>query len=133
MKQKITQRFGCLPSWLHLLPPRNDITTYFRLCDAFLAPSRSEGLPYSVLEAGWLKIPLVLSDIPAHKNLALPCANYFESENAEDFTEKIRQILSSPPSEACLNEQSEKIEREYRLEEWTKTVLNIYRENKLQK
>ena len=126
IREKITQRFGAIPAWLHLLPPRNDIASYFRLCDLFLAPSRSEGLPYSVLEAAWLKVPTVLSDIPAHTALALPCASFFPCGNASALTEKIRQILRSPPSEARLTAQSEAVFREYRLEEWIKTVLNIY-------
>ena len=126
IRQKIERRFGIIPDWLRLLPPRNDIASYFRLCDLFLAPSRSEGLPYSVLEAAWLKVPLVLSDIPAHTALALPCASYFPSGDAAAFIEKIRHILHFPPPEAELTAQSEAVYRVYRLEEWTKTVLNIY-------
>ena len=126
IRQKIERRFGTIPQWLRLLPPRNDIASYFRLCDAFLAPSRSEGLPYSVLEAAWLKVPLVLSDIPAHTALALPCASYFEGGSADDLTEKTRQILRSPPAEEELTAQREAVFQTYRLEEWTKTVLDIY-------
>ena len=126
IRQKIKDRFGTIPEWLRLLPPRNDIASYFRLCDAFLAPSRSEGLPYSVLEAAWLRVPLVLSDIPAHTALALPCATCFTSGSAADLTEKTRQILHSPPDAGALDAQREAVFAAYRLEEWTKTVLNIY-------
>ncbi len=126
IRQKIERRFGTIPSWLRLLPPRNDIASYFRLCDVFLAPSRSEGLPYSVLEAAWLKVPVVLSDIPAHTALALPCARYFACGSADDLTAKIRQSLLSPPSAEALAAQSDAVFRAYRLEEWVKTVLNLY-------
>ena len=126
IRQKIAARFGQIPDWLRLLPPRNDIASYFRLCDAFLAPSRSEGLPYSVLEAAWLRVPVVLSDIPAHTALALPYASIFEAGSANDLTEKTRHILLSPPTEAELTDQSEAVFRAYRLEEWIHTVFNIY-------
>lgn len=126
IRQKIEARFGTIPNWLRLLPPRNDIASYFRLCDAFLAPSRSEGLPYSVLEAAWLKVPTVLSDIPAHTALALPCAQYFSCGSADDLTAKTRLILHSPPPAEELAAQSEAVFRAYRLEEWIQTVFHIY-------
>ncbi len=128
IRQKIEERFGTIPSWLRLLPPRNDIASYFRLCDAFLAPSRSEGLPYSVLEAAWLKVPTVLSDIPAHTALALPCAQYFSCGSADDLTAKTRLILHSPPSAEELAAQSEAVFRAYRLEEWIQTVFQVYKQ-----
>lgn len=125
IRQKILQRFGGMPQWLHILPPRNDIASYYRLCDLFIAPSRSEGMPYSVLEVASLGIPEVLSDIPAHKNLNLKNAVYFESGNAEKLSEAIITALN-PAEKLPLNEQAELIRKSYTLDEWTDRVLHIY-------
>ncbi len=128
IREKISKRFGGIPQWLHILPPRNDIASYYRLCDLFIAPSRSEGMPYSVLEVTSLAMPAVLSDIPAHKNLALKNAVYFESGNAGKLSEAIQTALKSAQA-MPLKEQAELIRSSYTLDEWTKRVEHIY--NKL--
>lgn len=126
IKDKITKRFGGIPEWLHLLPPRNDITSYYRLCDAFLAPSRSEGLPYSVLEASYLKIPVVLSNIPAHSNIELPCGYYFESENVGQLKAALSSALYGAYDEDAFAAQSEQIKNEYQLSVWADRIVKIY-------
>ncbi len=126
IKQKITKRFGSIPDWLHLLPPRNDITSYYNLCDAFLAPSRSEGLPYSVVEASYLKLPVVYSDIPAHTALKLPCGFSFKNENVGDMKEKISAALSCDRNSQAFISQSEGIKEEYQLSVWVNRIKEIY-------
>ncbi len=128
IKNKITKRFGGIPTWLHLLPPRNDITSYYRLCDAFLAPSRSEGLPYSVLEASYLKIPVVLSDIPAHKNLNLPCGFCFKSENVGQLKDSLMSALYGAYDADAFAAQSEQIKSEYQLSVWADRIISIYKQ-----
>jgi glycosyltransferase involved in cell wall biosynthesis len=44
---------------------------------AFVLPSSHEGQPIAVLEAASYGLPLILSDIPAHREIALPRARYF--------------------------------------------------------
>lgn len=128
IKAKITKRFGCIPQWLHLLPPRNDITSYYRLCDVFLAPSRSEGLPYSVVEASYLKLPVVLSNIPAHANLKLPCGFYFESENVGQLKSQLMSALKNEDTADAFKAQSEQIKNEYQLSVWTDRIISIYKQ-----
>ena len=126
IKEKITTRFGAIPPWLHLLPPRNDIASYYKLCDAFVAPSRSEGLPYSVVEASYLKIPVVLSDIPAHASLSLPCGYYFESENVGQLKDRLMTALSGAADAQAFTAQAEQIEKDYQLSTWTDRIIKIY-------
>lgn len=128
IKDKITKRFGGIPTWLHLLPPRNDITSYYRLCDAFLAPSRSEGLPYSVIEASYLGVPVVMSDIPAHKNLELPCGFSFESENVGQLKAAVMSALNGVYGKDAFAAQSEQIKNEYQLSVWADRIISIYNE-----
>lgn len=49
---------------VRLLGPRSDVADLLAAADVFLAPSRREGLPGSVLEAMALEAPIVASDIP---------------------------------------------------------------------
>ncbi len=123
--QNIRKRFNGIPEWLHILPPRNDIASYYRICDVFIAPSRSEGMPYSVLETASLCIPQVLSDIPAHKNLALKNAVYFKSGDAKELSDAIIKVFNESQS-MPLVQQAENIRNSYTLDEWTDRVLHIY-------
>ncbi len=50
---------------VRLLGPRSDVADLLGAADVFLAPSRREGLPGSVLEAMALEAPIVASDLPS--------------------------------------------------------------------
>lgn len=129
IRQKIVERFGEIPHWLHILPPRNDIASYYRLCDLFIAPSRSEGMPYSVLEVASLGIPLLLSDIPAHKNLELPQVRFFESGNSADLSGAVAAALEMSAEERQqLSEQARQVRENYTLPVWTEKIMHIYKE-----
>jgi glycosyltransferase involved in cell wall biosynthesis len=51
---------------VEVIDPLDDVRALYAAADVFLAPSRSEGMPYSVLEALCTGTPTVISDIPSH-------------------------------------------------------------------
>lgn len=62
-----------LGSRVRLLGTRNDIADLLSACDVFVFPSISgEGSPAALKEAMALGLPIVASDIPAHRELGLP-------------------------------------------------------------
>lgn len=50
--------------------PRNKVFEYLQRSDVYISSSTLEGMPISVLEAAYAKLPLIISDIPQHKELA---------------------------------------------------------------
>lgn len=50
--------------------PRSEVFNYLQKSDVYISSSTLEGMPVSVLEAGYAKLPLIISDIPQHKELA---------------------------------------------------------------
>jgi glycosyltransferase involved in cell wall biosynthesis len=52
------------------LIPREDVFNHLFNADLFISTSRGEGLPISVLEAMTCRCPVLLSDIPPHREIA---------------------------------------------------------------
>lgn len=59
-------------SRVHLLGYVPDAAKYLRAFDCFVLPSRKEGLPYVLLEAGYAYVPVIGSDIPGIRDVILP-------------------------------------------------------------
>lgn len=74
----------------------NNVLDYFEQSDFFLSASLSEGLPNSVLEALFSGLPVLLSDIPAHKEIAceVPEASrlFPLNQGADILTNLIKEI-----------------------------------------
>jgi glycosyltransferase involved in cell wall biosynthesis len=93
----------------------DDVTEFLYLADAFVFPSRQEGLPNSVLEALATGLPCILSDIPPHREIAgrSTASNVFlfELENEQSLRHAVgrcvrllRESGSEHPPGSALNE-----------------------------
>ena len=51
---------------VHVLEPTDDVRALYAAADVFVAPSRAEGTPYSVMEALSSGTAVVATDIPGH-------------------------------------------------------------------
>ena len=62
--------------------PLNQVYTHARL---FVLPSYHEGLPIVLLEAMSYVLPVLVSDIPANKEVELPAERYFRCGDVDDL------------------------------------------------
>lgn len=62
----------------------------------YVLPSSHEGLPIALLEAMSYRLPVVVSDIPANKEIGLPDQCYFECGNINQLADKINFIIHTP-------------------------------------
>lgn len=76
--------------------PREQVYAAMRNSDCYLSTSSSEGMPVAVLEAMAAGLPLVLSDIPPHREIAdaLPGVRFAEVGDVDGFARDIRDLAS---------------------------------------
>ena len=77
-------------AWL----PRDEMIAHLRGAAALLAPSTEEGFGLVPLEAMALGVPVVLSDIPAHREVCGDIGFYAPPGNRERFADAVSRALN---------------------------------------
>jgi glycosyltransferase involved in cell wall biosynthesis len=80
------------------LVPRRHLIALMQTCIALINPSFFEGWSSTVEEARALGVPMLLSDIPVHREQMGNDATYFKADDAEGLASKLREIASASPS-----------------------------------
>lgn len=62
----------------------------------FVLPSSHEGLPIALLEAMSYNLPVIVSNIPANKEVGLPDDNYFQVGDVGALAGKLQQNIDTP-------------------------------------
>ena len=93
-------------------------------------PSDNEGLPINVLEGMSYGLPILLSNIPEHRELMTSPKYLFKYGNVNSLIEQLTQLLKSDPNE--LRQQGmknrEKIKEEYNWDSLVVDILNVYQD-----
>jgi hypothetical protein len=129
VKMKIKETLGYYPSWIKILPPRNDISTYIKKSDIFLSASRSEGFSYALVENAYNKKVIIYSDINVHCNLGLDSAIQFKTEDYLDLFYVLKVYLNNNKviTENELEHQKRFVINEYSLNNWIYNMQNVYK------
>ncbi len=127
---KIRQKCGKIPEWIRILPPAEDIGSYYRMADCFLSPSREEGCCYSIVEAGYCGLPVIYSDIESQQHIKdIPGFYEFRSE---DYI-SLRDRIISVPEKSSLRERKDIIAKEFSMSKWCEGIISCYEKLGLQK
>lgn len=83
------------------LIPREKVFEYLLKADLFISASRGEGLPISVLEAMACRCPVILSDIPPHREIAegVDFIPLIKPDDVAGFAREIKKLREMPVSE----------------------------------
>lgn len=65
-------------------------------CLCYCLPSSHEGLPIALLEAMSYGVKVIVSDIPANKEVGLTESDYFPVGNVDALTEKLKTVVNQP-------------------------------------
>ena len=97
------------------------LKTLYDHCALFVLPSYHEGLPISALEAASCSAPMVLSDIPANRDLGFDEAHYFPAGDVM----RLAEILEGP-FEALVGDV-EVVRRRFDWDRSARSTARIYR------
>ena len=93
-------------------------------CLCYCLPSSHEGLPIALLEAMSYGVKVIVSNIPANKEVGLPDSDYFPVGNVEALAEKLREVMAKPIEHANYDM------RKYDWEKIADQVVEIYKNYK---
>ncbi len=89
---------------ISLHPYRQDIFHLLNKADIVTSTSLWEGLPYSLLEAAFLKKPIVATDIPGHTDLIADDRSGFLASTEQEFADKLCLLIQSGKLRAKMGE-----------------------------
>lgn len=125
--KEIKKQFGVCPSWVHIMPPSDDVAYYYKGVDVFLSPSRSEGLTYALIEAIYCGTMVIRSNIET-QDWKLPIEEVCEPDDVISLQDSIKKVLALSVEErkAIVEEQKRYILANYSLELWVQDVQQMY-------
>lgn len=104
----------------------DDLYTIYSLAELFVFPSFYEGFGLPIIEAMKCKLPIIISDIPTHREVADDAAKYFSTTNDEELANSIISLLQDETQKNNLIQKG--FDRAHYFD-WTKTAkqtLKIY-------
>ncbi|MGA8302516.1 MAG: glycosyltransferase family 4 protein [Thermoplasmata archaeon] len=108
--------------------PYATIGLYLAAADVFAFPSRFEGMPNAVMEAMAAALPVVASDIPAHRILLRSGENGYLAGSSQGFSQKISALLSDPDLRTRIGRAArETIRTEFAFARVCSRYLELYR------
>jgi glycosyltransferase involved in cell wall biosynthesis len=106
-----------------------DAARLFRGFDVYAAPSAKEGMPLAVLEAMALGVPVLASDIPAHRELLGGASPGLVAATPEAFAAALGGLLADRETRATLAaEQRTRARSEFDVRQMLTTIEAIYGE-----
>ncbi len=133
IESKIIERFKQIPSWLKILEPRDDIASYYHLCDYFISAAREEGFCNSLVEAAYCGRPVITSDIPGPSSLNIPHTYKFPSENIAELQNAMASAISltADQKKKIVADQKAYVKKNFDLNIWANQISVLY--NNLEK
>lgn len=105
-----------------------DMGPWYEMADAAVTASRSEGLPFNVMEAMHCSLPVVASAVKGHTDLIQDGENglLYPYGDAEACAMQIQRLISSPPLQQELGRKARKNAEQYDIDQVLPVVTSAY-------
>lgn len=113
-------------TWYGAVWEQTLVDSIFKKADILLSASTYEGFPISILEAMRYHIPLMLSDIPPHREVGGENAFYFKLGNYDSFKEIYLQIYNDKNILVKKGEELYRRLNQFDVNDTVEKYLNIY-------
>ena len=104
-----------------------DTCTYYQMADICVSSSRSEGLPFNIMEAMSIGLPIVASNVKGHTDLVSQNENgfLFEYDNVDEFCDYVKTIYKDKNLRNKMSVKSEYLAKIYSLDAVLPNTVNI--------
>lgn len=92
----------------------------------FVLPSYHEGLPICLLEAMSYGLPVLVSDIPANKEVDLPKERFYKCGDTAELCNKLETLLEKPLTADEQRSTREQIEQKYNWDQIADETIAVY-------
>ena len=125
---QIEAQFGEFPKWIRLLPPRQDIASYYRAADIYIQSSRSEGFCYAIVEAAYCGKAVAASDCPGMKSHAENNFDFlwFKNGDSDSLAEKLKEAVKIAADTELVEKNRRSAIENYSMEGMAKKLYRIY-------
>lgn len=108
----------------------NGMAPIYGMCDASVSSSRSEGLPFNVMEAMAAHLPVAATRVKGHVDLIRSGENglLFAPDNPQEAAEAMTLLYRSPQLRAKFSSAAEETLGQYALPNVFPQILSLYRE-----
>lgn len=105
----------------------SNIEDYYRASDVCVSSSRSEGLPFNVMEAMACGLPAVLTNVKGHEDLVRPGENgeLYPYDDRQAFCRAVR-VAGEPAVRRMMSEKAEKSVQKYGLDTVFPALTTLY-------
>jgi glycosyltransferase involved in cell wall biosynthesis len=105
-----------------------DLAFLYKGAMAYVFPSLSEGFSITPLEAQAMGVPVVLSDIPVHREVFGDSVAYFNPKSNIDLTEKLLEIYKNKDFREVLISRGKQNVTKYSWRKMAEETLKIYKQ-----
>lgn len=104
-----------------------DTCTYYQLSDICVSSSRSEGLPFNIMEAMSIGLPIIASKVKGHTDLVTQNENgfLFEYDNVNEFCNFVKSLYKDKTLLRSMGNKSHELSKLYSLDAVLYNTINI--------
>lgn len=123
----LEEHYPDLDGCIERLEPSEDVSRFYNAAGCFVSASRRETFSYSLLEALYLGLGAIISDIPGTQWAnGYGCVSVFACEDAAALAETMDQKLREASDPSVKNGVLEDVQRRYCAKSWAKAIKEIY-------